>query len=108
RARLCGVARLHLAAGAGVGRTGCDRRADRSERHQLLAGVDRGLARRRARRLVVVLDRPQARPAGRTYMAAVAPSRAAAAWRGLREKMGRVRDLYRPFLRATARVGALS
>ena len=48
RARVRGIARLHLAADSGLGRAGRDRRADRAERHQLLAGVDRGRAGRGA------------------------------------------------------------
>ena len=64
-----------------------------------------GRARRRLRRLAVVLDRPQARTTGCSHVAAVAPSRPAAEGRSIREALGRDGDLHRPLLRTAARVG---
>src|SRR5262249_7771143 len=59
-----------------------------------------------ARRLAVLLGRHQARAAGRQRLAAVAPPRAAAQGRGVREALGRAGDLHRPLLRTVARVRA--
>src|SRR5450759_3076792 len=106
RARLRGIARLYLAADPGLGGAGRDRRADRAERHQFLAGVDRRQPRRRLRRLAVLLDWAQARAFGRAHLAAVAPSRSDLEGRSLHEEMGHARNFYRPFLWAVTRRGA--
>src|SRR5664280_1213701 len=94
---------LLIPAWGGAGR---DRRADRAERHQFLAGVDRQQPRRRLRRLAVLLDRAQARAFGRAHLAAVAPSRSDPDGRSLHEEMGHARNFYRPLLWAVTRRGA--
>ena len=106
RARLHGVARVHFAAGAGLGRAGADRHADRGRRPQFLADLGRGLARGGARRLAVLLDRPQARTPRAAHLAAVAASGPDPEGRSLHQEMGRARHLHRALLRAAARLGA--
>ena len=65
RAGVRRVARLPVAAGPGLGGAGRDRRADRRQRHQLLAGLAGRRAGRRAWRLGLLLVRLQIQGAGR-------------------------------------------
>ena len=55
---------------------------------ELLADLDRGLARRRARRLAVLLGRPQARKSRLSHVAAVAASDRHSGGRGFIRKWG--------------------
>src|SRR6185369_2494288 len=101
-----GVAGFHLVADPGLGRVGCNRRADWPQRHQLLAHLGFRFAWRGFRRLGVLLGRPQTRIHGRAYVAAIASSRSYPARRSLYEKVGRRRNFHRPFFWAVARVRA--
>ena len=73
--RLRRVARLHLPAAAGDRHLVRGRRADRRERHRLLADLDRRLRGRGIRRLAVLLDRASLQGRGCACLAAVAISR---------------------------------
>ena len=106
-ARVRGIARLHFAAGAGLGRAGRDRRADRAERHQFWPVWIAGCAGRGLRRLAVLLGRPEARIlASRNMWPLSRHPDLIPRGEAFVKKWGVARHFHRPFFRAVARRGA--
>src|ERR1035437_4466089 len=100
------IACLYFAADPRLGGAGGDRRADRRQRNQLLAGPVGRRGWRRARRLSFVLVRLQIQGTRRADVAAVALSGDPAAWRSLCEELGRAEHFHRAVFRTAAALGA--